>query len=908
MSSDQAAGVPRIVQHILADGSSKTATLGSGTQHVYLGNPSALASQPTAVSVAPPLGRRDPARPLRGRSHVTKRLAAMLSEANQSKRVHVIHGLGGSGKTAVALEVAATASSRNIHVWWINAGDSALLAAGMHAVARQVGASAEELGQGNAPDVLWNHLQRFPRNWLLVVDNADNPSLLGEAPGALSDGTGWIRPTVPQQGRVLVTSRDATPELWGSWCELHVMDMLAPDDGAQVLLDHTGNRAGSRGEAAALATILGGLPLALRIAGSYLAETTSSPWPEADAIKSFSQYSASIVGDFPPPGGEQLIERVWQLSISLLEKRGLLDAVSLLELLSNLADAPIPYQTVLEPGLLARSATFQGLDGPQLWRILQALNNLAMIDLVLPSAADTSSDEVLTLRVHPLVRHAARRAAASGNRSTYVSLLVIRIGKLTSEASPTLQEGWPRWQYLTPHILHLFHILDDFAGVPDELTALAGSAALAATRYLEERGLHLQAEVELRSIIAAQQRRLGDESSAVLEGRHRLAHILSQRGNLEEARIEHVSVLETTRRVRGEDAPYTLNLRNCLGSLLDLQGKYEEAEAEQRLALETARRALGEDHVQTLNIRHNLGHTLRSRGKPAEAAREHLVVIEAQARTMGPHHRKTLKTRECYALILEDLGEYDAVENELKELTLIREERFGNEDLETIGVRTSYAGFLKSRGRYEAAKQEYGKVIASRRSVLGENHRLTLSARHHLADVLTSSGELEEAETEHRSVLEAERRVLGDDHPGTLQTRYCLSGLLQQRGEYEAAAAEYRVVLDGRRRVLGERHPNTVEALHGLAHVLEHTKEHDEAQAAHQEVLRFAAEVVGEDHPRTLRMRSCLANFLLGRRNYNAARLEFEKVLSGYLRVLGVEHPHTVAVQQILEKIADVDD
>ncbi|WP_435233456.1 FxSxx-COOH system tetratricopeptide repeat protein [Micromonospora aurantiaca (nom. illeg.)] len=899
--TEEATNAAAVVQRVCSDGSSQTAALASGTQNVFIG---ALPTAPqvAAVSVTPPLGRRDPARPLRGRAQLIAKLDALLSGENGGTKVHVVHGLGGSGKTAFALELAAAAQARATKVWWINAGDGALLAAGMHAVARQVGATDAELNQGNASDVLWSHLQRFPDHWLLVLDNADNPSMLGGVESSLADGTGWIRPTVPDRGGVLVTSRDATPESWGSWCEFHLMDMLDSDDGAQVLLDHTGGRAGSKEEAAALSVALGGLPLALRIAGSYLAETTSSPWPESGAVTTFSQYSQTIVGDsFPPPGGEQLIERIWQLAITLLENRGLHEAALLLELTASFADAPIPYRAVLDPELLSSLPVFSGIDGTRLWRSLQALSNLAMVDLTYPSASDASG-ATLVLRVHPLVRHAARRSSNPDNRGFYIAHATLAMAVVASRESPELPANWPLWQYLTPHAIYFVHLLDS-AGAPNELIAAASRAALAAVSYLEARGLYQQAEAELRAIIAVQQRRLGDEDTLAMESHHRLGHLLSERGNFEEAQREHVAILAVARRAKGEEDPYTLNLRQCLGVLLAMAGKYEEAEDEQRLALNIARRALGEDHSQTLNIRHNLGHTLKARGKLSEASSEHVAVIEAQVRTKGPEHPDTLKTRKCHALILEDLGQYNEAERELKELTLVQEHIFGEDNLAAVESRASYAGFLKRRRKFPEAMDEYQRVIAARRRVLGDHHRFTLSARHYFADVLSAADNLDQAEAEHRSVLESEQQILGDEHPETLLTRYCLANLLSRRGEHEAAAAEYRVVINGRSLVLGPSHPETLQARHSLAHLLDEQGQHEEAMAAHQAVLTIEESTLGADNPKTLRMRSCFASFLLENGKPEEAKREFEIALEGRKRVFGADHPLTASIQHVLDRI-----
>jgi hypothetical protein len=104
----------------------------AGDQKIYnltIG-PGRPAIDPAAFpSVVPPLGRRA-ATPLRGRDD----LVTELSDKASAGTVHVVHGLGGVGKTRLALEVAATAMQSGRRVWWVSAVDGPGVSAGMQAV------------------------------------------------------------------------------------------------------------------------------------------------------------------------------------------------------------------------------------------------------------------------------------------------------------------------------------------------------------------------------------------------------------------------------------------------------------------------------------------------------------------------------------------------------------------------------------------------------------------------------------------------------------------------------------------------------------------------------------------------------------------------------------------------------
>ncbi|RLK54132.1 ATP-binding protein [Actinokineospora cianjurensis] len=267
-----------------------------------------------AESVTPP--PINTTRRLRGRDEV---IEALVNPAEG--RAHLLHGLGGSGKTSIAADIAHRPTDRD--VWWISAVDKTTALSGLHTVARLVGLVSDS----PSADQLWGRLNTRTRPWLLVIDNADDPSVLDEDPDSVVAGRGWARQPRTTHGLVIITSRQGPdPEKWGTWLSAHPVRMLTAADGAQVLFDHTHNRGGTQSEAQALATRLGGLSLALTLAGSYLAQAIDDPWPDSATPSTFIELHAALDNDradvLDAATGEQvgnrLVDRIWQLAIDLL--------------------------------------------------------------------------------------------------------------------------------------------------------------------------------------------------------------------------------------------------------------------------------------------------------------------------------------------------------------------------------------------------------------------------------------------------------------------------------------------------------------------------------------------------------------------------------------------------------------
>ncbi|WP_433723161.1 tetratricopeptide repeat protein [Actinoplanes sp. CA-051413] len=872
-----------------------------------------------AVSVALPLAEHDVTRPLRGRQAVVEELAEIVGQTRAPARTRVLHGLGGSGKTLIALHVAREVAARGVPVWWVSAAEPSAFVTAMHAVAQLLGATEAELQEQDPADILWRRLEVRTEPWLLVVDNADDVSLLDSGSAdlggarALADGRAWIRPLASGPGLVIVTSRDGDPKRWGRWCALTPIGKLTAADGAQVLLDHTRNRCGSREEAETLAKRLGGLPLALSLAGSYLADNITDPWPDADSPTTFTAYRDALEAGrsdllTPEPDDDderqarRLIDGIWRLSVDLLEQRGATGARLLMRLLSHFAEAPVPYRLMLQPSVLKTSSIFVGIDREKLRSILVGASHLGLIDLstlATPNAA--AHGEIPLLSLHPLMRDASRHAEDVGG--DYLSLaarLLCAAVQDEEETSPQDPKQWPKWQLMAPHAVLLLKDLVDQEKIDAVLVASVARVADLTIRQTHVRGLYLLAHTQYRALQEACTTALGPDHPSVLSSRHGAALALWSLGGVLAAQTEFREILDIRQQILGEEHPDTLIARHNLAGALRERGDYVAAQAEFEAVLAIQRRVLGEEHPNTLTTRQNLAGVLRERGDYVAAQAEFEAVLAIQRRVLSEEHPDALTTRQNLAGVLGERGDYVAAQAEFEAVLATRRRVLGEEHPNTLITRHGFAGVLQARGDYVAAQAEFEAVFAIERRVLGDEHPNTLTTRHGLAGVLQARGDYVAAQAEFEAVFAIERRMLGDEHPDALTTRHNLAGALRARGDYVAAQAEFEAVLGTRRRVLGDEHPNTLTTRHNLAGVLQARGDYVAAQAEFEAVFAIERRVLGDEHPNTLTTRHNLAGILQAAGDYGAAQAEFEAVLAIERRVLGEEHPYTLITRHSL--------
>ena len=706
-----------------------------------------LENRPGLHSTVPPVGGLPAV--IRGRGRLIGELSALLDQPGAP--VQVLHGLGGCGKTTVALEVARSALDR-MPVWWVSAANADTLSTGMRQVAASLGADIDQLrlawsGHASAPDLVWRLLEEQVGHWLLVIDGADDTGLLTPPGGRVGDGSGWIRRA--RSGTVLVTRRSGNPTLWGPWAALRHVRQLSARQGGQVLRDIVRVKAGARADAEALARDLHGLPLALRLAGAYLQRAVSEPpWPGTAPIRSFADYRLALgrdrlaLLDRTPPGRyeertpRELITRTWEISLDLLAAQGRGRTRPLLRLLAHLAEAPVPYLLLLNPDVMSHRPVIGATDYAELSRALNSLAELSLIELSTVAASDRERPLMYTLTLHPLVRETNRsHPEAAAQRREYVAAVTALIRHASAGLDPDEPVTWSSWQLIAPHAAGLVSFLGLGTDIDRAVTQEAADAAKQSADYLEAVGMYVTAEAEYRAVLDAQVRLLGGDHPDTLGTRHNLAYVLRGRGLFDDAAAEYEAVLAGRIRSLGATHPGTLRTRNQLARVRRDQRRYAEAAAEFDAVLRAQRQTLGEEHRDTLITRSNLASIRYVQQRYAEAEAEYRAVLAAERRLLG------------------------------------------EENVETLVTHGNLAKVIAVRGQLDRAEIEYRAVLAAEERILGTEHPDTLTTRHNLAGVLAALGRFAEARETFREVLATRRRRLGDGHPDTRDTERALAAL-----------------------------------------------------------------------------------------------------------------------------------
>ncbi|WP_413201251.1 tetratricopeptide repeat protein, partial [Nostoc piscinale] len=528
----------------------------------------------------------------------------VLTERSRSVAIAAILGMGGLGKTELALQYAMTQRENY-------KGGLCWLQAKVEDFGVQVVRFARTQLDLKPPEDfdLPAQVQYCWRNWrggnvLLVVDDVTDYQ--------------QIRPYlqgVSSRFKVLMTTRKKL----GAAIKQLSLDVLQPDTALELLrslLAETPGRIERELDVAnQLCEWLGYLPLGLELVGRYLARKPDlSLWEMMQRLEKKRLEQPALVKPEADMTAQRGVQAAFELSWQeLAEDDKLLGCV-----LSLFAAAPIPWK------LVEQCLTEKDEDE------LEEIRDDKLLNLHLLQRKGEG-----IYQLHPLLREFFQSKftgleQAEEFKRSFCQVMVAVAQEIPY--TPTLEEI----NAVSPAIPHIAEVANNLIQSVSDEDVIWPFVGL--SWFYTGQGLYTQAEPWYQQCLSIAQQRLGENHPHVATSLNNLALLYQYQGKYDQAEPLSLQSLELRQRLLGENHPHVAQSLNNLAGLYYSQGKYDQAEPLYLQALELRQRLLGNNDPSFATSLNNLALLYESQGKYDQAEPLHLQALEFYKRLLGDNH------------------------------------------------------------------------------------------------------------------------------------------------------------------------------------------------------------------------------------------------------------------------------
>ncbi|UUU34147.1 FxSxx-COOH system tetratricopeptide repeat protein [Streptomyces sp. CA-210063] len=729
-----------------------------------------------------------------------------------------LFGLGGVGKTQVALEYVHRFMADYELVWWISAEHVDNVVSSLAALGSLIGAPGGDDMALVSQETVHMLARGVPtQRWILVFDNADDPTELQRF--------------FPRRGggHILITSRN---QAWAQQASSLPVDVFQ----RQESVEHLSRRAPglTTEDAGRVADAVGDLPLAVEVAAAWLAETAT---PIEEYLRLLAEQTTHVLDLNQPVDYPETVAATWNISIARLKERSPA-SVRLLQLCAFMAPEPISSHLLYSKELLdeLRQVDASLQESLMLGRVIREIARFALAKI------DQAGNSI---QIHRLVQAVIRAQLTENEQRTarHVVHTILAGARPDGDEPSDDPATWPRFEVIWPHLRP--------SGIRDCDLAEPRRLLIDQVRYLWKRGSFTAAARHANELLEHWKPLLGEDHRQYMYLRCQLANVLRSQGRYVEAKEIDEDLLDRQRRVLGRTHPHAYITASGLSSDLAALGEYQLAVTVAAEAHEGFGQIFHESHPRTLSAANNLALALRMVGNHHRAREIDQNTYDRRMEVFGPEHPYTLASASSLGRDLREVGRYTESVSLLSRAYDAHKSALGKDYPGTLSCAKALAVSLRRAGQFEDGHRLTKATQAQYRIQYDAPTPDSLACDLNWAADLYAADERDEAQRVARMALAEYMKAPGERHPYTLAALNNV-GIYQWSCDDEEAGVTFQRVIRLMGDMLGMQHPHTLFCLANYANVLAEQGRLEEAWALEEPARDALRTVLGAHHPETL--------------------------------------------------------
>ena len=794
---------------------------------------------------------------------------------------YVLHGLGGVGKTQIAIEYAYEHKTNFDIICWLPANDWNTLVNSyvqLSGIPELISLGIPSLQEGQdhavAAELAKDWFERTNNaTWLLIFDNA-NKIDEGENMRSLVE-------LIPsgQHGCVLATSRNRASdgELANSGTSLEEMD---EDEAIQFLLKCCRQQGleNPNEEPQNLVKKLGYLPLAIEQAGGYIRNQNISIGRYIylyDANKG-ELLKAGLPKFHKKRFYEETVATTWKISFEEVDRRDLL-ASEILRLMAFFDGAKIQIELFEQSGMSLTSN----------WRLSKA----SVLNL---------EQALGCLQSYSLIRR-----LPENNISVHLLVQQVILGYIEQEASLYFEAALKlvRDQFpwggelgnLGACLKYLSHALScvtygiELESTSYDMTWLLNSVGA----FFDSNGQHGEAISYYERALRIKDGEFGVDHIDSADTINNLGIVYSSQGKHNSAISHYEQALKIYAREFGVDHINSANTINNLGIAYASIGKYNEAISYYERALKICDREFGLDHINSANVINNLGLAYKDQGYSDEAISYHERALKIYDREFGFDHINSACTIYNLGIACESRDNYDEAILYYERALKIYNREFGVDHIKSLNTIRNIGNIYGSQGKYEEAMPYSERELKIVEREFGVEHINSADTIYHLGIIYRSQGKYNKAISYHERSLKIKDYEFGMDHINSANTIMGIGTVYGLQGKHEEAMSYYERALKIYDREFGVDHIKSADTIMGIGTVYVSQGKNEEAKSYYKRALKIYDREFGVDHIHSADIIMNMGLIFKAQGQFTSAGEQLLRAYHIFKRNLGEHHPKT---------------